>query len=71
MKILIITTVSGFLQQFLRADIAALQKRGWEIYYASNFSHPVYSCDREELERCGITCLNQITRSRVIAFHIS
>lgn len=58
MKILIITTVSGFLQQFLRADIAALQKRGWEIYYASNFSHPVYSCDREELERRGITCFD-------------
>ncbi|MEE3453828.1 glycosyltransferase family 4 protein [Dialister sp.] len=58
MKILIITTVSGFLQQFLRADIAALQKRGWEIFYASNFSHPVYACDREEMERSGITCLD-------------
>jgi len=58
MKILIITTVSGFLQQFLRADIDALQKRGWEIYYASNFSHPVYVCDREEMKRSGITCFD-------------
>lgn len=53
-KILVITTISGFLQQFEMNDISILQEAGYEIYYASNFHNPVYEVNREELEEKGI-----------------
>lgn len=56
MKVLVITTISGFVPKFLMQDIRMLQKRGYIVHYASNFDNPVYECDREALEEQGIVC---------------
>lgn len=53
-KILIITTIGGFLSQFEMNDIKLLQERGFEIHYASNFDNPVYEWNRQVLEEKGI-----------------
>jgi hypothetical protein len=44
-KILIVTTIGGFLQQFEMNDIKLLLEQGYEIHYASNFDNPVYELD--------------------------
>lgn len=54
-KILIITTISGFLQQFEMNDVNILKSRGYEIHYASNFENPVYEMSGKELTEQGIT----------------
>lgn len=53
-KVLILTTISGFLQQFEMNDVSLLQKAGYEVHYASNFDNPVYEVDRAELIEKGI-----------------
>lgn len=53
-KILIITTIGGFLPQFELNDIKLLSERGYEIHYASNFDNPVYDIDEKKLEQMGI-----------------
>lgn len=53
-KILIVTTISGFLPQFELNDVKLLQGMGCEVHYASNFDNPVYSCNREKLRSMGI-----------------
>lgn len=54
MKILFVTTISGFLKQFEMNDVKIMQQAGYEVHYASNLYNPVYRYDREELERQGI-----------------
>ena len=58
-KALIITTISGFLPQFEMNDVKILQEYGYEIHYATNFHHPVYSFSRKGLREKGIR-LHQI-----------
>ena len=53
-KVLIITTISGFLSQFEMNDAKILMDMGCELCYASNFHNPVYESDKEELRRRGI-----------------
>lgn len=53
-KVLIVTTISGFLPQFELNDVKLLQSMGCEVHYASNFDNPVYKCDRAGLEKMGI-----------------
>ncbi len=53
-KVLIVTTISGFLPQFELNDVKLLQQMGCEVHYASNFAHPVYRCNEQELEEMGI-----------------
>lgn len=53
-KILIITTVSGFLWQFEQGNIRILRDMGIEIHYASNFDHPAYSFDDAFFRKNGI-----------------
>ncbi|MBQ7775139.1 MAG: glycosyltransferase family 4 protein [Lachnospiraceae bacterium] len=53
-KILIITTIGGFLQQFEMNDIDLLLDKGCEIHYASNFNNPVYDFDQKMLKDMGI-----------------
>lgn len=53
-KVLIITTISGFIKQFELNDVAILQEQGCEVHYASNFDNPIYEVSREELEEKGI-----------------
>lgn len=58
-KILIITTISGFLPQFESNDVKLLMEAGYEVHYASNFKNPIYHCDKEVLRERGII-LHQI-----------
>lgn len=53
-KALIVTTISGFLQQFEMNDVHILQEYGYDVHYASNFNNPVYSVDKEKLQKEGI-----------------
>ncbi len=53
-KVLIITTISGFLQQFELNDVRILQALGYEVHYASNFETSVYGIDNEQLQKLGI-----------------
>ncbi len=50
-KVLIVTTISGFLAQFEMNDVDILKDLGCEIHYASNFRNPVYESDCGELKR--------------------
>lgn len=58
-KVLIITTVSGFLPQFEKNNVKLLREAGCEIHYASNFKNPVYTFCEEDLKAQGIR-LHQI-----------
>ena len=53
-KILIITTIGGFLPQFEMNDGKILMEQGYEIHYATNFTNPVYELNLKELEEMGI-----------------
>lgn len=53
-KILYVTTISGFLPQFELRDVRIVEEMGYEVHYASNFNNPIYSFDKDELEKQGI-----------------
>lgn len=53
-KALIITTISGFLQQFEWNDVKILQALGYEVHYASNFETSVYGTNHEQLQKLGV-----------------
>lgn len=53
-RILIVTTIGGFLPQFEMNDIKLLQEQGYEIHYASNFDNPVYALEKQDLVEKGI-----------------
>lgn len=53
-RVLVITTVSGFLWQFERNTVELLKKEGAEIYYASNFQRPAYEFEESFFEENGI-----------------
>lgn len=53
-KILIITTISGFVQQFEMNDVKLMQEYGFEVHYASNFDNPVYACDKGALSEAKV-----------------
>lgn len=53
-KILIITTISGFLSKFGIENVKILKEKGYEVHYASNFHYPVYDIDYEMWKELGI-----------------
>lgn len=53
-KMLIVTTVSGFVPQFEMSNVRFLQKIGYEVHYASNFHNPAYGLDNKRLEGTDI-----------------
>ncbi len=53
-KVLIVTTVSGFVPQFELNNVRILQKMGYEIHYASNYYNVSYGLDNHRLEGIGI-----------------
>lgn len=55
-KVLIVTTVGGFLPQFEMNDVRILQEYGAQVHYASNFQNFIYKFDRAELLEQGIIC---------------
>lgn len=53
-KALIVTTIGGFLPHFEMNSVRILTDLGYEVHYASNFTNPVYTLDKEELTGMGI-----------------
>lgn len=53
-RVLILTTISGFLTQFEMNDVKILEDLGYKLYYASNFYHPVYRFGKKQLKERGI-----------------
>ncbi len=62
-KVLIATTVSGFVPQFEMNNVRILQDMGYEVHYASNFNNVSYGTDNHRLEGTGII-LHQIDFAR-------
>lgn len=53
-SILILTTVSGFLDKFEMSNVAILQKMGYTVHYASNMSEQHYLFGPEKIRRMGV-----------------
>lgn len=53
-KVLILTTVSGFLSKFEKENVRILQEMGYEVHYAANFKEQNYIFDENELENMGV-----------------
>lgn len=53
-KVLLVTTVSGFVPQFEMSNVQILQDMGYEIHYAANYHTPSYGNDNHRLEGTGI-----------------
>lgn len=54
MKVLIVTTVSGFLPQFEMNNVRLLHGAGYKVHYAANYNNPVYGKDNGRLDNTGI-----------------
>ena len=55
-KVLIVTTIGGFLPQFEMNDVRILQDYGMEVHYASNLKNTIYQMDQSSLTQQGIRC---------------
>ncbi|MCB6568172.1 glycosyltransferase family 4 protein [Eubacterium limosum] len=53
-KVLLVTTVSGFVPQFQMHNVNILQKMGYEVHYAANYNIPSYGNDNNRLDGTGI-----------------
>lgn len=53
-KVLLVTTVSGFVPQFEMSNVRILQDMGYEVHYAANYNTPSYGNDNHRLEGTGI-----------------
>lgn len=53
-NILILTTVSGFLEKFEQEDVRILQRLGYTVHYASNMREQHYLFQERELEQMGV-----------------
>lgn len=55
-KVLIVTTVSGFLYQFEQNSVELWKERGAKLHYASNFARKAYEFDDDFFEKNEIMC---------------
>lgn len=53
-KVLISTTVSGFVPQFEMNNVRTLQNMGYEVHYATNYNMVSYGKDNHRLDGTGI-----------------
>lgn len=53
-KILILTTVSGFVYKFEMENVKILQEKGYEVHYAANENLPRYLFDERMKQKSGI-----------------
>lgn len=53
-KILILTTVSGFLDKFEKDNVRILQELGYEVHYAANTYEQNYLFDENEIQNMGV-----------------
>ena len=49
-QVLILTTVSGFLEKFETGDVRILQRMGYTIHYAANMREQHYLFREKDLE---------------------
>lgn len=54
-KVLIITTVSGFLLKFEKENVKILQEMGYEVHYAANSFNQMYRYEEGALEKINVT----------------
>lgn len=53
-NILILTTVSGFLNKFERGNVDILHKMGYTVHYAANMREQHYLFEEEEIKKLGV-----------------
>lgn len=53
-KVLLVTTVSGFVPQFELENVRLLQAMGYEVHYAADFRTPHYGADNRRLKQTKI-----------------
>lgn len=53
-KVMIVSHVSGFLAQFELNNVKILQRKGYEVHYASNFKNSVYENESSQLKELGV-----------------
>lgn len=53
-KILIVTSVWGFLAKFGKEDVGILQESGYEVHYASNKENPIYQFPENIYEEMNV-----------------
>ena len=53
-KALFIATVGGFVTQFEMNNVAILQRMGYEVHSAANFTDSVYCVKEQELKKAGV-----------------
>ncbi len=53
-NVLILSTVSGFLDKFEKNNVAILQKMGYTVHYASNMSEQYYLFEPEKIRSMGV-----------------
>lgn len=55
-KVLLVTHVGDFIPQFEMDNVTYLQKKGYEVHYAANFSLSSYGNKGERLKNSGVVC---------------
>ena len=53
--ILLLAKSGGFVPQFELQNVRLLREMGYRIFYAADFSRPVYGMRQEELDALGVT----------------
>lgn len=53
-KILIVTSVWGFVAKFGKEDVRILQESGYEVHYASNINNPIYQFPENVYEEMNV-----------------
>lgn len=53
-KVLLVTTISGFVPQFEMNNVKILQEMGYEVHYATNYKTPTYTDSNKRLNHSGI-----------------
>lgn len=53
-RILILTTVSGFLDKFEKGNLEILQEMGYNVHYAANMNEQHYLFDKDKLREQGV-----------------
>ena len=53
-RALIVTTISGFVPQFVMNNVYILQEKGYEVHYASNFNNVHFGLDNNRLNGTGV-----------------
>lgn len=53
-KVLLVTTISGFVPQFEMNNVKILKEMGYEIHYAANYKTPTYTDSNKRLNHSGI-----------------